>query len=75
MPALQGTALVGGGIVTMLLFPMLAGRLLRNASPDGVCQCEASSRCFQPQTGQGHSIAVHRPTQMAARTQYGRIAL
>lgn len=30
MPAWQGTALVGGGIITILVFPMLAGRLLRS---------------------------------------------
>lgn len=30
MPAWQGTALVGGGIITILIFPMIAGRLLRS---------------------------------------------
>jgi Kef-type K+ transport system membrane component KefB len=32
MPAWQGTALVGGGILTILLYPMLAGRLLRKVT-------------------------------------------
>ena len=32
MPAWQGTALVGGGILTILFYPMLAGRLLRKSA-------------------------------------------
>ncbi|NMJ41035.1 cation:proton antiporter [Roseomonas sp. JC162] len=32
MPAWQGTALVGGGILTILIYPMLAGRLLRRSA-------------------------------------------
>ena len=35
MPAWQGTAMVGGGILTLLIFPMIAGRYLRKEKASG----------------------------------------